>query len=396
MLLSCEGEQDEPGSCHAEQFTMTQDPQNASAYRFKAETARDEVLYHWSINDTLAGDAASSTFEYDFLLDTSGKVPGGPGEYTICLSVISPECQKGTTLYCETITIGAPDTCPVVDLLSQETEPGTFQFTSNKVEEGIYYWFIDDVLSGDAGSNIFKYNFLLDNSGKVPYGPGDYEICLRVVTPDCPEGAEKVCKTVHIPSPGSTCPEAEFISNQSPPDVFKFMPGVIKFTSTFEDQKALYYWYLDGELSGDAAKHYFEYDFSVDPGSVHTGPGKYEVCLKVVTPDCPEGSNLFCETVVIKVDNSCPEVEFTTEETKHGQFKFTSTNIGTALYYWYIDGKLSGDAGSNTFEYDFLLDTSGKVPGGYGDYEICLRVATPECNTGSELYCTTVSVIDWW
>ena len=343
----------------------------------------EEGLFYWYIDDVLAGDAGSNTFQYDFLLDDSGNVPYGPGDYNICLKIVTPDCQEGSDLFCETITVGA-DPCPPADFTTEEKEPGLFEFSSDFSGEGLFYWYIDDVLAGDAGSNTFQYDFLLDNSGNVPYGPGDYNICLKIITPDCQDGSELFCETITVAV--DPCPVADFTTEETQPNVFKF-------TSQFSDPAAIYYWYLDEALSGDAAKDYFEYDFThqvADP--YRTGPGEYELCLEIVTPDCQEGSERVCEVVTVEEANTCPDPSFTTEETQNGVFKFSAAFDSNAIYYWYIDGTLAGDAGSNTFEYDFLINSAENLPGGPGDYDICLRMATPDCPDGTELYCDTITV----
>ena len=384
VISACEGEQDGPGECLEEPFTVTAGTK-ASVFTFTADTRRDDVLYYWYIDDVLAGDAGNHIFSYDFLLDTSGNVPGGPGEYTICLSVVSPGCEQGTIRYCETITVEQPaSTCPTANFDTAQEEPGTFKFTSNFQENGLFYWYIDDILSGDAGNPIFTYNFLQEGTAGLPNGPGEYEICLKITTEDCPQGTEQYCETITVEAPADPCAQVTFTTDETAPKLYRF-------ESQSNAPGTLYYWYLNGRLSGDAARDYFEYDFSQNPANTATGAGEYEICLKTLTPSCPDGSELYCETVKIAAENGCPSAVFETKNVQGSVYKFTSS-FEQGIYYWYINGKLAGDAGSNVFQYDFLLSNDPTVPGGPGSYDICLRIITSGCVQGSELYCTTIAI----
>ena len=383
---ACEGENDDLGVCLEESFTTTRT--QPGVFTFDADTRRDNVLYYWYINDILAGDAGNHSFTYDFLLNTQGNVPGGPGEYRICLSLVTPGCEQGTALFCETITVEAPtSSCPDADFSAEETRPGKFEFTAEFKEEGVFYWYIDDVLSGDAGSHIFAYDFLLEGVQSVPHGPGEYNICLEIATADCPQASEQFCETITVSPPTDPCIQVTFTTNETGPRLYRFASQ-----SNDPNPNTLYYWYLDGNLSGDAAKDYFEYDFNQDPGNTETGAGEYEVCLQTLTPECPNGSGFYCEKIEIQAGSDCPDPAFVTENTQGGVYKFTSPFQGQGIYYWYIDGLLAGDAGSNVFQYDFLLSNGRGVPGGPGSYDVCLRIITPACQQGSELYCTTIVV----
>ena len=354
-------------------------------FTFIAATQQENVRYHWYIDNVLVENSAHHAFQYSFLAENGANLPQGPGEYQVCLNIVSPDAREGTEPFCKTITVTDPtDNCPTADFTAEEKEPGLFEFSSDFSEEGLFYWYIDDVLAGDAGSNTFQYDFLLDGSGDVPHGAGNYDICLKIVTPNCQKGSELFCETITVAA--GPCPAADFTIEESQPHVFKF-------TSQFSDPSALYYWHLDEMLSGDAAKDYFEYDFTyqiADP--YRTGPGEYELCLEIVTPDCQDGSGQVCEVVTVEAANACPDPSFTTEETQNGIFKFSAAFDGNAIYYWYINGILAGDAGSNIFEYDFLINSAENIPGGPGDYDICLRMATPDCPAGSELHCNTITV----
>ncbi|MEO0333743.1 MAG: hypothetical protein AAF223_19060, partial [Bacteroidota bacterium] len=236
-----------------------------------------------------------------------------------------------------------------------------------------------------SDNRTFAYDFWAVLDGSVPGGAGDHEICLRVLTPNCPASTASFCETVTIASP-HVCPEVSFTAQKNQPAIFTF-------TSSPDAKDVLYHWYIDSVALDTTEANQWTYDFVLNPGKPYTsGPGSYEVCLRAVTAECSEGTDLACELLEIAAATNCPSANFTTEQNSSRRFTFTADAEEYALYYWYIDGILAGDAGNNSFSYDFLIDPDVATGGGPGDYDICLRVVTPDCHQGSELFCEKITV----
>ncbi len=280
-----------------------------------------------------------------------------------------------------------PNQCPAGRFTTEAVpDSGVSTFMAKPQENAIlYHWYINDTLVGSSDNITFAYDFWAVLDGSVPGGSGDYEVCLRAITSDCPEGTTPFCETVTVGSP-IACPEISLTVDEVQPHVFTF-------ASSFNEWNAIYRWYIDSVAVDASAKSQLTYDFTFNPSKpTQSGPGKYEVCLEVVTPECPEGTEFTCETLEIAAAANCPSANFTTEQNSPGRFTFTADVEERTLYYWYINGILAGDAGSNSFSYDFLVDPDAAAGGGPGDYNICLRVVTPDCHQGSELFCEEITV----
>ncbi len=386
LLLACENETENSPLPINEEFDMLLDPVTG-VFTFEAVTKRDDALYHWYINDSLVSVTTSPSITYDFFSEITGKPPFGE-EHTVCLDIELARGTRNPDRHCEVVIIASPpEKCPNPGFTTEETRPGTFRFSAPPVEQGIFYWYIDDILAGDAGSPTFEYDFLLDNSGNVPYGPGDYDICLRIQTPDCPEGSELFCDTITVTSTAGTCPVADFTILE--PQHLSFVIGATA------DEIGQYYWFFQGEVAAlNQVFRPFEYSNALQVDDPYgTGPGDYEICLQIQTTDCPQGSEVICKTLTVDQIAPCPQSVFTTEDRGSGVFSFTSSfPRDEGLHYWYIDGLLAGDAGNNAFVYNFLSGNTGNIPSGPGEYEICLRIVTPACEQGTRLFCETVIV----
>ena len=297
VAASCKEQQEpletsDPNQCPAGRFTTEATP--ASGIRtFVAEPQENAILCHWYINDTLVGSSDNRTFAYDFWTVLDGSVPGGAGEYEICLRTLTPDCPEGTTPFCETVTVASPNVCPEVSLTAQNIQPTIFTLTSSlDAKDALYYWYIDSVAVDTTTLSQWAYDFTLGSGKPTQSGPGNYEVCLEVVIPECPEGTEFACELLEIAA-AANCPSANFTTEQNSSDRFTF-------TADFEE-RALYYWYINGILAGDTGSSSFSYDFLSDPdAATGGGPGDYDICLRVVTPDCHQGSELFCEKITVE------------------------------------------------------------------------------------------------
>ncbi len=174
------------------------------------------------------------------------------------------------------------------------------------------------------------------------------------------------------------CPNAEFKKELIE------SPAAYRFTSSIELSDAVFFWFINNELVGDAGMNIFEYDFlAVLDGSVPGGPGSYEVCLKVVTPDCPAGTD-FCEEIIV-----CPELFFMSEQqgsTNTYDFFAEFPGMDTITYQWTINGEPQesdgGAGGDNRFTFQFDPATS---------YEICIVTEIEGCTDGTR-FCVTLDI----
>ncbi|WKN43039.1 hypothetical protein [Tunicatimonas pelagia] len=188
-----------PDQCPTGRFT-TEAISTSSIRTFIAEPQENVILYHWYINDTLVWSSDNRTFAYDFWAVLDGSVPGGAGDYEICLRTLTPDCPAGTTPFCEALEIAAVANCPSANFTTEQNSFGRFTFTANSEERALYYWYVNGILAGDAGNSSFSYDFLLDPDVATGGSPGDYDICLRVVTPSCHQGSQLFCEKITVES----------------------------------------------------------------------------------------------------------------------------------------------------------------------------------------------------
>ncbi len=349
----------------------------SAVYRFAAQLESiEDVRFTWSIDgeDVDTGnlnDLASQIFDYRF----------EPGTYTVCVKVASDECPIQVCTEIE-VERDENDPCPDLFFESRQYErPMQYKFIADfkGIEEVSYGWFINGELVEDSAPD--EDNYLIWNFDE----PGRYEVCIKTETPDCPEGAS-YCKVIEVEEENNACPEVSFTKEMEPGTV-----GTYVFESIIEgtDEVSEIQWFVNDRLIENATdqeegNRVLVYEFE---------PGEYKVCLKVFTADCPEGV-IYCKEIAIG-EGGCPETIFDVQPQDHeGVYKFIAeVQREDALYYWYINGQLAGDAGQYYFIYDFLLDQTGNVPGGPGEYEICLQIETSNCpREQSEKFCKTVVV----
>jgi len=115
-------------------------------------------------------------------------------------------------------------------------------------------------------------------------------------------------------------------------------------------------------------------------------PGVYNICIKVITPDCPRGNEVCKE---IKVEQICPDLFFEFEQ-EQGTFLYTFlanfVDITDVTYDWFIDDQfIESDGGANgDNELVFELD--------FGVRKICIKTeGTPNCPNGAE-FCKEIEV----
>ncbi|MBQ0735629.1 hypothetical protein [Aquimarina celericrescens] len=319
-----------------------------------------EIGYGWFVNGELVED--SSADERNYLIYDFKE----PGVYEVCIKTETPDCPEGVS-YCKEIIVEEPNrACPEI-AFEKEMVAGTVNtYVFESIIEGTdnvseINWFINDAriensTDSQSGNRVLRYQF----------ESGVYKVCLQVITPDCPEGV-KYCKEIRV---GGACPELLFESEKDgDKSAYYFYPGAFDGIddTTLE-------WFVNGDYVGNSPEfphnNPFYYEFA--------GPGRYEVCLMIETPECPNGTS-FCK--IIEIEGSCPELSFELEQDGGNPAYYfypgNFTGVEDVSSEWFVDGEYVGSSSGqqNPFYYQFNP----------GTYEICLAIETPNCPMGVEI-----------
>ncbi len=362
-------------ACPNVNFTMDIEPGTSIGYGFLAsfDGIEDVTSFKWFINDEQIEHPDDPQIGSNYI--HSVLEPGV--EYTICLKVLTPNCLDGAS-FCKKFVAGEDVECPTTIFGVQPQEhKGNYKFIAEiQREDALYYWYINDTLAGDAGSGVFQYDFLQDNTGQVPGGPGEYEICLVMETPNCSrELSEKTCVKIIVEDPINVCPELSFIEEPINRNTKQFYPNVVGIEGEISIA-----WYIDEQfIENQPSSEYVQFSWDL--------PGSYQVCAKIETQGCEEVIT-FCK--VIEIEGSCPDISFNEEQNGDSFTYFFYPNafegIDDTQIDWFVAGDFvgssSGNAHNEPFSYQF-----GKA----GIYYICMKIETPFCPNGVE-YCKTITV----
>ncbi|WP_282079336.1 hypothetical protein [Aquimarina algiphila] len=272
-----EVEVDENDPC-PDLFFKTRQYERPSTYKFIADfDGVEEASYEWFINGDLVKDTSENGNNY---LIWNFKEAG---RYEVCMKTETPDCPLGTS-YCKVIEIEESDlVCPEVSF-TKEMEPGTFgtytfeaQIESNDDVAEIKWYVNGDLVESptdpQVGNRTLYYQF----------GSGTHEVCLKVTTQNCPEGI-KYCKEIRV----GDCPDLFFEPERDgDKNAYYFYPRAF---DGIDD--VVLEWFVDEQYVGRSPEfphnnpYYYEFD----------GPGRYEVCLMIETPECPNGTS-FCKVI---------------------------------------------------------------------------------------------------
>lgn len=349
-------------------FFESRTNEKPSTYKFIADFEGIERLdYGWYINGELVED--SSPNERNYLIWDFEE----PGVYEVCIKTETDECPEGAS-YCKEIRVEESDlACPEV-FFRKEMEPGTDgTYVFEAVIEGTdevseILWYVNDQQVENAtdqqeGSRVLVQEF----------GPGVYEVCLKVTTPDCPDGVV-YCKEIRV---GQTCPELTFEAERDGDNLaYYFYP---RYFDGIEETPIS--WSVNQDFVGTTQGH-------DEPFYFQFAPGRYEVCMLIETEDCPEGVS-FCK--VIEIDYDCPELFFEMEQegdTPGYNFYASFDRMQDTSYEWTINGEVVDReiVDSNEEKDDYLYYQFGA-----GTYEICIIAETPNCPQGVR-YCKTLVI----
>lgn len=263
------------GACPALAFSIENTDQSNLSYRFISEYSIEFTgSYAWFVDDQfIEGDGPAvqgdDVLEYTFAT---------PGTYQVCIQTETPDCPQGI-LFCKEVVVDVFCPQPFYEFT---VEAGTTNYIFNAAFDGIedlsYDWTINEqVVETDGG--IEGDNILFRD-----LAPGDYTVCIKIITESCPQGTA-YCREVFV---APICPELFFIQEQEG-DTSSY-----NFFADFESMNVIVYsWAINGEfieLDGGAnGDNTLFYQFS---------PGAYSVCITAETADCPQGTQ-FCREIVI-------------------------------------------------------------------------------------------------
>lgn len=300
--------------------------------------------------------------------------------FPLGMDVFAADTAKQVKSYFELYEIiNACEGCPDLGFRIEEIEDNRFKFVADfdGLEDAHSYdWFIDGRFIETDGNGVGGDNQLTET-----FEPGVYEICMYTETPDCALGTS-FCKVLTVEREEPACPEPFFEIDEE----FEF--GTYKFYAEFPGMNELTYEWkvyehdslLHHETEGPDGDNTLFFQFH---------PGEFEVCIYVVTDECPEGI-WYCDEVIVEQD--CPELFFEYEILQDSSvytFYAEFPGMNEITYRWKIyykdellHSKLEEPGGNNILEYAF---------GESGEYEICLYTTTDRCPFGTE-YCEFIQI----
>lgn len=315
-------------------FTFTN--AGGTLYMDNTPTVNLPAQIQWTVN----GDFASSSD------DASFSPQGGPGIYTVCMTVNDQGCTPVTTYLCDTVHIG-PDTC-IVDI--QYTFHGDTVFFQNT----------PDVLF-PAGSTFWSVGAQSLNNINDPYfilpGPGDYPWSGVISKPGCPNIYQ--FDTLRY----DTACNYQFTYTES--------LGVLYLDNSAEvSAPASISWNINGN----------PFSNTNDPFYVSPGPGTYQVCMIVVNMACQVQTTYQCDTVTI-APPGC-------------NYSFNYTVSGDTIH---LDNSPAVNSPSTLYwtENNNLISTSNDpywISPGPGSYYICMVISDQACPGGQFLACDTIVI----
>ncbi|KAA1246466.1 hypothetical protein [Aquimarina sp. RZ0] len=329
----------------------------------------EEIPFEWFINEELVENTNNDNYlfwEFDEV-----------GRYEVCVKAETEECANGV-FYCKVIEVEAvSDRCPEISF-DKEREPdaiGSYVFEAvieeidevNEVQWYVNGDLVENTTDEQEGIRLFTYQFTR----------GIYEVCLKVFTSDCQDGVV-YCKEIKVDD--DVCPELYFEIEQDDTNPAYY------FQVAFEGADVLEWlgWYINGDFvedsnQGDNNRFYYQF-----------APGRYEVCLKTETPECPEGIS-YCKIIEIEAPAiTCPDLYFDIEQEGDSSGYNFWTNVdglNGVTYEWLINGEVVDREIVDSSDRDNYLYHQFEE----GTYEICIATETQNCPNGI-LFCKTLVI----
>jgi len=282
---------------------------------------------------------------------------------TCCQPVEEPECQASFVY----------ERIPVfpVDSVSSDTIPPmayVYQFYDRSTGDVIeWHWQFEDEVIDGVENPVYEFP-----------APGNYEVCLTIVTSD--SCYSSYCETIHVTDsiPGD-CKAMFWYYCPVDTPVYDF-PGstLLHFIDLSEGNVTQWYWDFDDSTTSEEQHPFHEFPAS----------GIYNVCLTV---SCSDGcEDTYCTHVTVGIPDSCAayfeycnyssmadDVYYSDDVFAVG-FKNLSTPESYESRWEFGDGSYSSEKNPVHIYYE------------PGLYDVCLHIYSE--NGCSDTYCTTVNV----
>lgn len=373
----------------------------------------------WEVNGAFASNQNDPSFSPQ----------GGPGIYTICMTVNNQSCTPTTVYVCDTVHIG-PDSCHVTVTHSIHGDTVFFDNTPNLTTPpsnwswniasqnagsvndpyfvmagpGTYSWFA--VFSKQGCPNVYimdsvqvgipcTYNFsYTENLGVIhlnnlpnvsPPATINWSVnATNFSTQNDPyyvspgPGSYTICMTVvdMACQPNPTTYLCDTITIQSPLCNYNFTYSVSNDTVTLLNSPqvnapATVYWTYNNNL----------FATTNDPVWIAPSPGTYNICMVVTDANCPGGQALICDSVTI----AAPSCNYSFSYTQSGnQVTLTNTPavVAPASITWSV----------NSTNFSTSNNPVWTAPGN-GTYVICMTVVDMSCQPNPTFFqCDTITI----
>ncbi len=220
------------------------------------------------------------------------------GEYTVCLTIGTPNTPNCNKTVCKTVIIKAPDNEPCVSNFSwgvsnSGSDKRTLQFFNKSTGEyaGIVSWNFGDGTTSNEKNPIHEY-------GEA----GKYTVCLTIGSPNTPNCNKTFCDSAVIASNDTlTTPCKTFFTSEDG----EINELVYLFTNKSSGNSGnIHVWKVNGRNRSTGLN--FEYNFAND-SAYKAGQRSFEVCLTTGSPNTTCRGQ-YCEIIRFE-DEETPECE---------------------------------------------------------------------------------------
>lgn len=376
-------------NCQA-QFTWLNPQGNTVIFADQSTASGTIVVWSWDFGDGNTSNQQNPTHTY-----------AQPGLYLVCLSIITNDSCSST--WCDSVwiqsnlcydpnvidtTVGCPTVynpvcgCDSVTYQNScvayyhngitqwtqgpcnvscnaaftyfEDSTGLWHFLDQSTASStIVSWFWD---FGDGGTST------LQNPTHVYSAPGNYLVCLTIITADSCQ--DTVCDTIQVGN--NVACQADWSPNYLQPNIVEFLDA-----STATGNIVSWFWDF-----GDGGTSTMQ-----NPIHVYANPGVYTVCLTIATDD--SCTSTYCSIVQAGGSNQCDAL-FTVTHLQGTTFAFTDQSTGGNIVSW---AWTFGDGGTSTMQNPSHTYASSGV------YLVCLTITSVDSNaTCTDTYCDSVFV----
>jgi hypothetical protein len=169
--------------------------------------------------------------------------------------------------------VGCPDVRFEIDTLPNNK----YRFTPN-FEVGDNYEYLFKI-----NEEIISDQTIDENPFIRQFYPGTYNICIKVVTPDCSNGKE-FCKELNV---AAICPEITYTYEKLTTILYRFTHSVTRIDRDVDIE-----WYVNDVFVKKEL-------LSVEMVDIELSQGSNVVCAKIYTQQCPDGVK-YCEEITVE------------------------------------------------------------------------------------------------